>query len=139
TPDSADLPATASEADFPLLVRLNKDALDFSQAKPDGADIRFATAGGAPLAYQIDQWDAAGQTASIWVRIPTIKGNARQEIKLYWGKSDAASESSGSAVFNESNGYASVLHMDDTLVDGVGTTTMKNAGTTATAGVVGAA
>ena len=84
----------------------------FSQAKPKGEDIRFF-GDGKPLAYQIEEWDAAKGAASIWVRIPVIQGNSRQEIKLYWGKSAAASESSGSAVFNESNGYLSVWHLSD--------------------------
>lgn len=51
---------------------------------PEGADIPAA----------------AAETASIWIRIPKIAGNARQEIKMYWGKADAKSESSGTAVFN---------------------------------------
>jgi len=105
TPEGANPPATASEDNFPVLLRLNKDFFDFSQAKANGEDIRFATSAGTPLAYQIDDWDVGAGTASIWVRIPTIRGNERQEIKLYWGKAEAPSESSGSAVFNESNGY----------------------------------
>jgi hypothetical protein len=138
TPEGANLPATAAEKDFPLLVRLNKDFFDFSQAKSNGQDIRFATSTEAPLAYQIDQWDAAAGTAAIWVRVPTIKGNARQGIKLFWGKTDAASESSGKAVFNESNGYLSVLHMDDPVKDEVGTVESKDTGTTASSGMIGA-
>jgi hypothetical protein len=137
TPEGANLPATASEEGFPLLVRLNKDWFDFSQAKGKGEDIRFASAAGAPLAYQIEQWDAAEGTASIWVRIPGIKGNARQEIKMYWGKADAKSESNGSAVFNASNGYLSVWHMDDPVQDEVGTLESKDTGTTPSAGIIG--
>ena len=96
TPEGANLPATAAEDGFPLLVRLHKDFFDFSQAKAQrrGHPLLPPPAG-KPLAYQIDEWDAANGTASIWVRIPTIQGNARQEIKMYWGKADAASESSG--------------------------------------------
>ena len=120
TPEGADLAATATEKDFPLLVRLNKDFFDFSQAKADGADLRFSTKNGEPLAYQIEQWDAVNGIAIIWVRVPTIQGSARQEIKLHWGKADAASESNGKAVFNESNGYLSVFHMGDAAKDEVG-------------------
>ena len=54
TPEGADLPATARENDFPLLVRLDKDWFNFSEAQANGADIRFATGTGTPLAYQID-------------------------------------------------------------------------------------
>jgi len=137
TPDGADLPASASEDGFPLLVRLDKDWFDFSQAKANGEDIRFAAGTGKPLAYQIDQWDAANGTASIWVRVPTIKGNARQEIKVFWGKADAASESKGSAVFNESNGYLGVLHMNDPVTDDVGILELKDTGTTPASGIIG--
>ena len=139
TPEGADLPASAAEEGFPLLVRLHKDFFDFGQAKAAGEDIRFSTSTGTPLPYQIEEWDPAKGTASIWVRIPTIKGNARQEIKLYWGKADAMSESSGKAVFNESNGYVSVWHMNDAVKDEVGTLESKDVGTTATAGIMGQA
>ena len=139
TPDGANLPASASENDFPLLVRLQRDFFDFSQAKVHGEDIRFSTSTGQALEYQIEEWNAANGTASIWMRIPSIKGNARQELKMFWGKSDAVSGSSGSAVFNESNGYLSVWHMDGPVQDEVGTLESKDAGTTATAGMVGQA
>jgi len=137
TPEGANLSASASEDGFPLLVRLHKDFFDFSQAKANGEDIRFASGTGTPLSYQIDEWDAANGTAGIWVRMPNITGNARQEIKLYWGKADAASESSGSAVFNESNGYLSVWHMNDPVKDEVGTLESKDTGTTSSSGIIG--
>jgi hypothetical protein len=50
-----------------LLLRLNKDSLDFSQVKAGGADLRFATASGVPMNYEIEQWDAAAKTAAIWI------------------------------------------------------------------------
>ena len=103
TPEGANLPASAVETAFPLLVRLNRDWFDFRQAKPHGEDLRFSSATGTPLAYQIEQWDSENGTASIWVRIPQIKGNEHQEIKLHWGRADAVGESSGSAVFNADN------------------------------------
>ena len=137
TPEGADLPAAASEKDFPLLVRLHKEYFDFRQAKPAGEDIRFFTSDGAPLAYQIEEWDAANGTASIWVRIPAIKGSARQEIKMRWGNAGAAGESSGAAVFNESNGYLSVWHMGDPVKDEVGTLESKDTGTTSSSGIIG--
>ena len=139
TPEGANLPATASEEGFPLLVRLHQDFFDFSQAKANGEDIRFSTRTGTPLACQIEEWDAASGTASIWVRLPTIKGNARQEIRLHWGKPGAASESNGKAVFNESNGYLSVWHMGEAVPDEVGTLESQDVGTTATPGMVGKA
>jgi hypothetical protein len=137
TPEGANLPASASEDNFPALVRLHKGVFDFSQAKANGEDIRFSTSTGTPLAYQVEEWDAANGTASIWVRIPTIKGNSRQEIKLHWGRADANGESRGSAVFNESNGYLSVFHMNDPVKDEVGTLESKDTGTTSSSGMIG--
>jgi len=136
TPDGADLPASAAEANFPLLVRLNKGSFDFSQTKPKGEDLRFS-AGGKPLAYQIEDWDAASGRASVWVKIPQIQGNAHQELKVHWGKADAASESNGAAVFSADNGYTSVIHMNEALKDETGTLKPADAGTTVTPGVIG--
>ncbi len=139
TKDGADLPATAAEKEVPVLVRLHEDFFDFSQARPDGGDLRFATAEGKALPYQIDEWDARKGAASIWVRVPTIKGDARQELRLHWGNPDAKSESSGPAVFGASNGYLSVLHMSDPARDEAGTVSPADAGTTACEGVIGKA
>jgi hypothetical protein len=138
-PEGANLPPSASENGFPLLVRLHRDFFDFSQAKSNAEDIRFSAPDGKPLSFQIDEWDAAQGIASIWVRIPLIKGNERQELKLHWGKADAVSESSGSAVFNESNGFLSVWHMSDPVKDEVATLKTKDVGTTPNAGIIGSA
>ncbi len=139
TPEGANLPATAILKGFPLLVRLHTDWFDFSQAKPKGEDIRFSTTAGAPLAYQIEHWDEAGGTACIWVRIPIIVGNSRQQMMMHWGKKTALSESRGSAVFNATNDFASVIHMNDELKDELGTVTPQNNGTVKVIGVLGEA
>lgn len=138
TPDAANLPGTCAEADFPLLVRLNADTFDFSQSRPDGADIRFSDAAGKPLAHQVEAWDAAGGAACIWVRIPEIKGNARQAITMHWGNADAPSESDGAAVFAADNGFCSVLHMDDRLRDETGLVKPVDLGSETAVGMIGA-
>jgi hypothetical protein len=139
TPEGADLPALASVEGFPLLVRLHKDFFDFSQARPDGADIRFASPDGASLPHEIEQWEARGGAATVWVRVPTIRGNARQEIKARWGNPRAPDASDGKAVFNKSNGYLAVWHMSGPVRDVVGAIDSQDKGTTPAAGVVGPA
>ena len=139
TPDGADLPASASIEGFPLLIRLHKDYFDFGQAKANGEDLRFTSGKGELLAYQIEEWDAKKGVASVWVLVPKIQGNARQEIKLHWGKTDAKSESDGKAVFNESNGYLSVWHMNEPINDEVGSVESKGVGTTPCVGIIGQA
>jgi len=140
TPDGANIPAGASVEGFPLLVRLDKDFFDFSQPQSKGQDIRFSTPAGAALPYQIEQWDAKKGTASIWVRIPKITGNARQEIKVRWGDASAKCASNGKAVFDKSNGHLAVWHMNGPVTDDtVGDVKSTDKGTTAAAGMIGPA
>ena len=129
TPQGADLPASASEADFPLLLRLHKDFFRFDEAKAGGEDLRFSTADGKPILTRSKSGTRREGVASVWVRIPSIRGDERQEIKVYWGNADAASESSGPAVFGASNGYLSVWHMTGPVKDEVGTLPSKDIGT----------
>ena len=139
TPDGADIPAGVVVKDFPVLVRLSNASFDFTKAQAHGEDVRFATSEGVALAYQIEEWDAARGEASVWVRVPSIAGNVRQELRVFFGKADAKSESNAKEVFNESNGYASVWHLGDAVVDDVGTLESKDAGTTVVRGMIGKA
>lgn len=139
TPQGADLPADATLVSFPVLVRLNGDFFDFSQSLPHGEDLRFSDESGQPLTYQIEHWDAAREEAAIWVRIPTIRGNAQQKIHLHWGNADAPTESNGRGVFDASNGYLSVWHMNEEVIDETGTVDTRDVETTPTSGVIGTA
>jgi Family of unknown function (DUF6288)/Concanavalin A-like lectin/glucanases superfamily/Domain of unknown function (DUF2341)/HEAT repeats/Carbohydrate esterase, sialic acid-specific acetylesterase len=139
TPDGADLPDSASIDNFPLLVRINKDWFDFKQVKPNGDDIRFTDCNGKPLAYQVEDWNPTLGSASVWVLIPHISGNARQIIQMHWANSSADSKSSGKSVFNESNGYLSVWHLDNATKDEVGTLEGKDEGTSTIQGIIGKA
>jgi hypothetical protein len=80
TPEGANLPASASEDGFPLLVRLHKDFFNFSQAKANGEDIRFSTSTGTPLAYQIEEWDAANGTNKVNKFNPVNSSRVRLSI-----------------------------------------------------------
>jgi hypothetical protein len=138
TPEGSNLPASTSVTDFPLLVRLHSDHFRFSEAEAGGSDIRFS-AGEKPLSYEIEEWDKETGTASIWVRIPSIRGNDRQEIKIHWGKTDAPSASDGKAVFNASNGYIGVWHLGSEVRDVVGKLESEDKGTKKVEGVIGGA
>ncbi|MBN2188094.1 MAG: DUF2341 domain-containing protein, partial [Chitinispirillaceae bacterium] len=99
---------------IPVLIRLTKDNFAFGQAQDDGADIRFGKADGTSLPYEIERWDRDRQVAEVWVLVDTIKGNdSTQSIRMYWGKSDATSQSSGAAVFETSNGFSAVYHVEE--------------------------
>jgi hypothetical protein len=96
---------------FPLLVRLNATNFDFAEARTDGADIRFLDSGGNNLGYEIDRWDAQNAMAEIWVLVPRIAGNSRNNtVLMYWGNQLSATTSFGPSVFK---GYSCVFHVGE--------------------------
>jgi hypothetical protein len=111
-------------AEFPVLVRLDGGKFDFSQARPDGADIRFTKGEGAPLPYEIEQWDPVTGFAEVWVKTDTVFGNdSNQRIMMYWGASVGSATSSmsnGAVVFDTSNGFIGVWHMNEDPSTGAG-------------------
>jgi hypothetical protein len=105
-------------ADFPLLVRLDAKNFSFAEARCDGADVRFVDASGMSLGHEIERWDREAGVADLWVRVPRIEGDRRDNfILMYWGNPLATPASSGPSVFGS---FASVLHM---TADLDGTTT----------------
>jgi hypothetical protein len=105
---------------FPVLVRLTKDNFNFSDALADGGDIRFTNAGGSPLPYEIEQWDAVAQKAALWVKIDTVYGNDSTHcFIMYWGAStsSATNLSNSAAVFDTSNGFGAVWHLANNGTD----------------------
>ncbi|MBK8096065.1 MAG: DUF2341 domain-containing protein [Planctomycetes bacterium] len=137
--DGAGMAADAVVEQFPVLLRLHRAFFDFAQAQPLGEDLRVCDATGVTLAHEIEHWDATAGTASVWVRVPRIRGDARQPLLLHWGNPTAKAASDGSKVFDASNGFVSVLHLDPSLRDAVGTVHAVDAGTRATNGMVGQA
>ncbi len=113
TPTGANLADNVIEKDFPIVVRLETSFFDFSEALLGGEDIRFSKLDNTPLPYEITQWDSAGGTAVIWVKLDTVKGNTLTEIKMYWGNASAADSSNGAAVFDTTAGYEGVWHLDE--------------------------
>lgn len=97
---------------FPVLVRLSGANFNFSQARPDGSDLRFKKQDDSPLAYEIERWDAAGLRAEIWVKVDTVYGNDSAHIgTMYWGNPAATAESNSAAVFDTASGFQGVWHL----------------------------
>jgi hypothetical protein len=109
----ADMADTVVLTGFPLLVRLDKGAFDFSQSRSGGEDIRFKKTNGSSFPFEIEQWDGGAQRASVWVRIDTVYGGkSDQAVVMQWGDPDAESLSDGAAVFEAPERYAGVWHLD---------------------------
>lgn len=112
TPSGADV--SGDVYGFPVLIRLDGNKFDFSQAKPGGEDIRFTSSSGTLFPHEIEQWDAAGQRAAIWVRVDTVRGNdSTQSIMMFWGNPTATDSSNGATVYDTAGGFQGVWHFSD--------------------------
>lgn len=118
TPTGADVAGTVTN--FPVLIRLNSVNFDFTEAATDGRDIRFADQGGEHLSYEIELWDPLLEQAALWVKVPAVDGNSDQDyIRMYWGIISVDSKSNSEAVFETSENYTGVWHLNDTCT-GIG-------------------
>ena len=100
--------------DFPVLIRLTNDVFDFAQTQTDGSAIRFSDAKNSRLPYEIERWDPTTGQAEIWVRTDTVFGNdSTQYLTMYWGNTEAASESNSASVFDTADGFQGVWHLED--------------------------
>lgn len=98
---------------LPMLVRLHSGNFTFSQAKPDGADLRFFAADGkTALKYQIENFDPANELANLWVTLPKLSANAKTDsVVLAWGNDKAVSEADGKAAYDAAQIF--VFHFGD--------------------------
>jgi hypothetical protein len=99
---------------YPLAVLLDKSRFDFSQARADGADIRFFDSQGKALPHAIDLWDKSSGSAAVWVLLDLVKGNSKdQSIVMKWGHASAPNISDSKAVFKKQDGFVGVWHLDE--------------------------
>ena len=86
--------------DYQIKVSLDNTNFDFSKANVDGSDIRFTDSDGTTLlSYWIEAYDSSGQTATIWVKVPSIPTSSTKTIYLYYGNAGATSASNGDDTF----------------------------------------
>ena len=104
------VPSGVTLADFPLLVRLSESAIsgfsyqDFQGT--GGSDLRFETADGTGLAYDIDTWNDQGESL-VWVKVPSLaKGDV---LTMRYG-SAAPDANDPTAVWSK---YVGVWHGND--------------------------
>ncbi|MBN2036742.1 MAG: DUF2341 domain-containing protein, partial [Chitinispirillaceae bacterium] len=134
----------ADVENFPVLIRLTSGKFDFSQAKSNGADLRFTKPDNTTLPHEIERWDPVAGHAEVWVKVDTVRGNdGGQSILMYWGNPDAADGSNSTAVFDTADGFTGVWHLGgtrDSIYDATGNAfDGKNVGAVAAGGVIGGA
>ena len=119
---SFDTTATGTEikedvAQLPLLVRLHSGNFTFSEAKPDGADLRFFGADGkTPLPYHVDNFDSANELANVWVALPKLSASSKADsLVMAWGNPKAESAAASAKTYDAAQLF--VYHFGD--ADGV--------------------
>ncbi|MHC5112641.1 MAG: DUF2341 domain-containing protein, partial [Planctomycetota bacterium] len=86
--------------DFAVLVTLNTTnlpGLDLSATV--GADVRFVDADGTELKYEVESWNAATDTASVWVKVPQIDANSTDDF--IWVYYDYDTANLGAATYDQ--------------------------------------
>ena len=74
----------------PVLIRLHDGDFPFTDAKPDGSDIRFvADDDRTPLPFHIEKYDSLLDEAFVWVRVPDLKPGAKATFWMYYGNTAA--------------------------------------------------
>jgi hypothetical protein len=92
---------------------------------------------GPYLEYEIERFDRANNFLDVWVRVPAVSGNSSGDyILMYYDDKvnyAVADRQNPAGVFNSSNGYVAVWHMNQDPAGGAGsikdTTSNANNGT----------
>jgi len=128
--------------DFQVKVELNSSNFDFSRANADGSDIRFADESGRQLPYWVESWDASGEQAVVWVKVPSIPASGTATIYMYYSNPSATSESDKTQVFYQIDSVYLEYRINEgsgaTLNDGSGTSNIASTiyGATWTSGTI---
>ncbi len=103
---------TENLLDFPVLVKLNSENIDYSKTKDSGQDIRFTDSNGTTsLSFEIEQWNESGDSF-VWVKVSQIDQNSNQDyIYLYYGNSIAEDGQDVEGTWNAN--YKGVWHLQE--------------------------
>jgi len=66
-------PCGGEVTDYQVQISLDSTNFDFDLAESDGVDLRVTSSnGGTLIPFWNESWDAVGETASVWVKVPVI-------------------------------------------------------------------
>jgi biopolymer transport protein ExbB len=106
TLDTSALTADASDVatGVPVAVRLHSGNFLFTDAKPDGSDIRFVAGDDkTPLKHHVEMFDAANQLAILWVQVPRLAAKSPSDaVWLYTGNAKAPAADDAKGVYSPS-------------------------------------
>src|SRR5262245_12105416 len=99
-------------ADFPLLVTLDSNRIDYADTLDDGADIRFVADDGLTvLPHEIERWNETG-TSHVWVGVAAIPAMSDSGfVTMYYGNAAALFDEDASGIWETT--FAAVYHLSD--------------------------
>lgn len=127
----------AALSSYQVKLDLTNANFSFANADSSGNDIRFSY-NGTPLSYWIEDWDNIGETAGVWVKVPSIPSGGQSIIYIYYGKTGEAAASNFSSTFTKNFDTANLVarwHMDE----GTGTSVDDSSADTNDGTITGAA
>lgn len=97
----------------PVLLRLHSGNFPFLDARADGADLRLVAGDDTtPLKFHIEKFDGVNELALIWVQLPVLNPNSKNEhIWVYYGNANAAPGSDPKGTYD--NSQLLVWHFGD--------------------------
>lgn len=113
----ANAASTTDLLGFPVVIPIGPTDVDHAQITDPTTQLRFRDPDSATdLPFEIDRWDAAGESL-VWVRVPKIDaGSTTDTIELRFG-TDVATAANAPGVWA---GYDLVQHLDAALADSTG-------------------
>ena len=81
-----------------VLITLTPENIDYSHCNADGSDIRFTNNSGGALNYWLQEWINGG-TSKVWVKVDNSPTGENVCGLLYYGNTEATSESNGDNTF----------------------------------------
>lgn len=76
----------------------------FSEAASDGSDVRFYDEDDSTLLdHYIESFNPSGESATIWVKVPSISASSTKTLYLYYGDGQTIQTSDGYATFDYFN------------------------------------
>ena len=95
---------------FPVLVRISPTRISgfaYADCASGGADISFKDANGNALDFEIDTWNASGESL-VWVKVPSLSGTATK-ITFCWNDASPAAHTSSDTWGD----YTGVWHLNE--------------------------
>jgi hypothetical protein len=95
--------------DFPILVVLTPERIDYAATAPLGADLHFIDEAGVELPFEVATWNPGGESF-VWVKLPEVTP-APGQVQMHYGGSATHTTVEGTAVW--AAGFRGAWHFDD--------------------------